>query len=73
MKKFVSFLFLLLISSPFLRPVSAQTSSIEGSYRVQGTNPGGKGSYHGIADIVKAGRVIVFIGRWVRFMRGAGN
>jgi hypothetical protein len=29
--------------------------SIAGSYWVQGTNPGGKGAYKGIATIVKAG------------------
>jgi hypothetical protein len=54
MKKFI-FLFSLFISFLSLDLVSAQTRAIEGSYRVQGTNPGGKGSYHGTADIVKAG------------------
>src|SRR4029450_9312964 len=54
MRKIFSFVLFFLITLFYFHPASAQTS-IEGSYRVEGTNPGGKGSYRGVAHIVKAG------------------
>jgi len=55
MKKFIFFVVIFFGLPLYVPCVSAQTVPIEGSYRVQGTNPGGRGAYRGTADIVKAG------------------
>ncbi len=53
MKKLL-LIFALLMSVGFVTDCLAQ-AAIGGSYWVQGTNPGGKGAYKGVATIIKSG------------------
>ena len=57
MKKYPIFFILCLLATFSATTFAQSNRDLSGSYWVQGTNPGGTGTYKGIATIVKSGEV----------------